>query len=96
MKQSVLKVHPKDNVLVALKNLSKGERVQYNGESYVLADNIAAKQKFFVHEMKAGDDVVMYGVLVGRAQNAIPACGLMSTENIKHAADPFTYRTLSL
>jgi hypothetical protein len=25
MKNSVLKVHPKDNVLVALKNLAKGE-----------------------------------------------------------------------
>ena len=36
MKQTVLKVHPNDNVLVALKNLSKGETVQYNGERYML------------------------------------------------------------
>lgn len=39
MKQTMLKVHPKDNVLVALKNLSKGETVRYNGESYTLMDN---------------------------------------------------------
>ncbi len=32
MKQKVLKVHPEDNVLVALKDLAKGETVQYNGE----------------------------------------------------------------
>jgi len=92
MKQTVLKVHPKDNVLVALKNLSKGETVQYDGESYTLADNISAKHKFFVHDMKAGDEVIMYGVLVGKAQSSIPAGGLMTTANIKHAADPFTYR----
>ena len=92
MKQTVLKVHPKDNVLVALKNLSKGETVQYNEEIYTLANDIAAKHKFFVHEMKAGDEVIMYGVLVGKAQTSIPAGGLMTTENIKHAADPFTYR----
>ena len=92
MKEIVLKVHPKDNVLVALKNLSKGETVQYNGESYVLADDIAAKHKFFVHEMKAGDEVIMYGVLVGKAQSNIPSGGLMTTANIKHAAEPYTYR----
>ena len=41
--------------------------------------------------MKAGDEVIMYGVLVGKAQNSIAAGGLMTTANIKHAADPFTY-----
>ncbi|MEP7375213.1 MAG: altronate dehydratase family protein [Chitinophagaceae bacterium] len=92
MKQTVLKVHPKDNVLVALKNLTKGETVEYNDERYTLADNISAKHKFFVRDMKAGDEVIMYGVLVGKAQTSIPAGGLMTTANIKHAADPFTYR----
>lgn len=92
MKETVLKVHPKDNVLVALRNLSKGETVQYNGESYVLSDNVAAKHKFFVNDMKTGDEVIMYGVLVGKAQSDIPAGGLMTTANIKHAADPFIYR----
>ena len=92
MKQTVLKVHPKDNVLVALKNLSKGETVQYNGETYTMADAINAKHKFFEHEMKTGDEVIMYGVLVGKAQSHIAAGGLMTTENIKHAADPFTYK----
>ncbi len=29
----------------------------------------------------------MYGVLVGKAQNAIPKGGLMTTANVKHAAD---------
>jgi altronate hydrolase len=92
MKQTVLKVHPKDNVLVALKNLSKGETVQYKDEQFTLTDNVSAKHKFFVQDMKAGDEVIMYGVLVGKAQNNIPAGGLMTTENIKHAADPFAYR----
>jgi hypothetical protein len=29
MKQVVLKIHPKDNVLVALKNLAKGETISF-------------------------------------------------------------------
>ena len=92
MKHKVLKVHPKDNVIVALTNLSKGEIISFNGKEYTLQDNIAAKHKFFEKEMQAGDEVIMYAVLVGKAQTSIPAGGLMTTENIKHAADPFTYK----
>src|SRR5215467_6350057 len=92
MKHSVLKVHPKDNVLVALRNLAKGETISFEGDDYVLQDAIPAKHKFFIHDMNAGDKVIMYGVLVGKAQNFIPKAGLMSTANIKHAAQPYDYR----
>ena len=95
MKQSVLKVHPKDNVLVALRNLAKGDKITFNGEDYILQDNIPAKHKFFIQDMNAGDKVIMYGVLVGKAQNFIPAGGLMTTENIKHAAEPYDYRKVN-
>jgi len=92
MRQRVLKVHPKDNVLVALTNLPKGEKVDYKDEEYILQDTIAAKHKFFTNDMQAGDSVIMYGVLVGKAQNFIPKGGLMTTSNVKHAADPYSYR----
>lgn len=92
MKQRVLKVHTADNVIVALQNLQKGETLHYQGKEYVPADDISAKHKFFEHEMQPGEKVIMYGVLVGTAQQFIPAGGLMTTENVKHAADPFGYR----
>lgn len=92
MAQRVLQVHPKDNVLVALKNLSKGEEITFNGKVYRLQDDIAAKHKFFMQDMQAGDSIIMYGVLVGKAQYAVPRGGLMNTDNTKHAADPFAYR----
>ena len=92
MKQVVLKVNPKDNVLVALTNLKKGAVIAYEGHEYTLQDDINAKHKFFMQDMNAGDHITMYGVLVGKAQNFIPAGGLMTTSNTKHAADPYTYR----
>src|SRR6266508_2811414 len=92
MKQIVLRVHPKDNVLVALKNLAKGETIVFNGQEYILQDSIPAKHKFFVRDVNKGDEVIMYGVLVGKAQNFIPMGGLMSTANVKHAAQPYDYR----
>ena len=92
MKHKVLKVHPKDNVIVALTDLKKGEIVSFQGNEYVLQDDVNAKHKFFEKEMQPGDEAIMYGVLVGKAQKLIPSGGLMTTENLKHAALPFTYR----
>ena len=92
MKQNVLKVHPNDNVLVALKDLAKDERVIYNGDEYILQSKIPAKHKFFVHDMAAGDEVIMYGVLVGKAELPVSRGGLLTTTNVKHASDPYFYR----
>jgi altronate hydrolase len=92
MKQVVLKVHPNDNVLVALKNLAKGETIVFEDQEYILQNNIPSKHKFFTQDMNAGDEVIMYGVLVGKAQNFVPKGGLVSTANVKHAVQSYDYR----
>jgi altronate hydrolase len=92
MKQRVLKVHPADNVLVALQELRKGETVQWQGRSHVTADAVGAKHKFFESEMQPGASVIMYGVLVGTVRKPVPRGGLMTTDNVTHAASPFVYR----
>jgi hypothetical protein len=86
VKQRILKVHKADNVMVALQNLQKGETIHYLGKDYLLAADISAKHKFFEHDMPPGEKVIMYGALVGTAQQFIPAGGLMTTGNIKHAS----------
>lgn len=92
MKNRALKVHIKDNVLVALKDLARGETIVFDGEEYILQENIPAKHKFFVKDMNAGDEVIMYGVLVGKTQNFVPKGGLMSTANVRHAVESYDYR----
>ena len=92
MKAKVLKIHPSDNVLVALQPLVKGEVVTFEGVDYILQEDIPAKHKFFMQDMQHGDEIHMYGVLVGKAQYAIPQGGIMNTDNTKHAVDPYTFR----
>lgn len=87
-----LKIHPDDNVLVALKDLAAGTPVAYNGYAFPLAEDVAAKHKFFVRDMNAGDDVIMYGVLVGKLQVSISKGQAMTTANTKHAAGKYGYR----
>jgi altronate hydrolase len=87
MKKSILKVHPDDNVIVALRDLAKGEEVRLNGHSYTVVEDIPAKHKFAEYTFAPGDKLKMYGVLVGKAQTEIPAGARISTSNVKHAAE---------
>jgi altronate hydrolase len=42
--------------------------------------------------MQPGDEIMMYGVLVGKAQTPLMAGSRMSTGNTKHAAEPYAFR----
>lgn len=92
MKNKVLKVHPDDNVIVALRDLAKAEQLTFEGKEYVVAENIPAKHKFFMHDMQAGEDVIMYGVLVGKTQYSVSRGSRVSTDNTRHAALPYDWR----
>ena len=92
MKQNVLQVNTRDNVLVALNDLAAGATVQFNGKSYTLQEAIPAKHKFVTQDLQAGDAIIMYGVLVGKAQQAMPTGTRVSTENTKHASEDYAYQ----
>ena len=94
-KRLVLKMHPKDNVVVALTDLPQNEQVFFEGETYILQNTIKAKHKFYTTDLKAGDEVIMYGVLVGKVQFNISKGSLMTIENLKHAAEPYSYREVN-
>lgn len=89
MNHKVTMVHPGDNVIVALTGLKEGDEVEYNGEDYTIIGNVPAKHKFVTSDMQQGDEIYMYGVLVGKAQNFIPRGSVISTSNVKHAANAF-------
>lgn len=86
MKHRVLKVNPSDNVLVALTDLNKGDIIHYGGEEFVLSDHVQAKHKFLTQDLSKGDEVIMYGVLVGKVQEDLKKGSLLTTANLKHAA----------
>jgi altronate hydrolase len=89
MHNSVLQLDPRDNVLVALATLPKGQQVPFAGNTYTLLSDIPAKQKFVTQDLGAGDQVIMYGGLVGTASQPIRQGDLLSTRNIRHAASDF-------
>ncbi|SMO47081.1 UxaA family hydrolase [Solitalea koreensis] len=87
MFQKILQIHSTDNVLVALTDLSKNDIIEFKNECYTLQNDIAAKHKFAMKHFVVGDEIIMYGVLVGKATQSIQKGELIHTHNIKHASN---------
>lgn len=85
----VLRLDGRDNALVALTDLHKGEIVRLHGENYTLLSDVPAKHKFLAQDVAAGGDIIMYGLLVGKAVENLRRGELLTTRNIRHAAAAF-------
>jgi altronate hydrolase len=88
--QKVLKLDPRDNVLVALAPLIAIHPVTYAGKTYVPVADVPAKFKFAEHDMSVGAEVIMYGVIVGKVREPIPAGGVLTTRNLQHDASSYS------
>ncbi|RCR69377.1 UxaA family hydrolase [Larkinella punicea] len=89
MQHKLLKVHPADNVIVALQNFQSGEQVDFEGQTYTLPVGVGVKHKFVTEDLQTGDSVIMYGVLVGKATQPIKRGEPITTFNLKHDADQY-------
>ncbi|HZQ96042.1 MAG TPA: altronate dehydratase family protein [Candidatus Sulfotelmatobacter sp.] len=89
MASRLLQLDPLDNVLIALTDLNEGECVDFHGQRFTPTKKVPAKHKFATRPLVVGDDVIMYGVLVGKAAQPIAAGELLTTGNIQHQASPF-------
>jgi altronate hydrolase len=86
MGNAVLQLDPRDNVLVALRDLRQGERINLSDQTYVLATDVHAKHKFATEDLAAGRALIMYGVLVGKARQPIRMGEALTTRNTVHEA----------
>jgi altronate hydrolase len=85
----VLQIDPRDNVLIALADLKRGDSVTLDSQTYRLESDVAAKHKIAREELATGANVIMYGVIVGKAVEPIRQGQALTTRNIRHAAGPF-------
>ncbi|HTE26946.1 UxaA family hydrolase [Flavitalea sp.] len=92
MQRKTLKIHPDDNLEVALTDLQKGAIMKCGDQEITLIDSIPGKHKFSLKHFAPGDEIIMFGVLVGKAVVDIPVGSLITTKNITHASDSYRLR----
>ena len=95
MRQNVLKIHPKDNLIVALDYLRAGETVVCEGEAYAIRHDVPPKHKFAAHDLAPNDPAYMYGVLVGKATAPVRRGEPVTTTNLRHDAQGYGARQTS-
>ena len=79
-------IDSKDNIIVALQSLPEKTWIDVSDFSFPLRQSIVQKHKFALYDLSVGDEVIMYGVLVGKATKAIAQGEAITTENLKHAS----------
>lgn len=77
-------INETDNLAVALTDLKAGTEVTVNGITTTLAQNISAKHKFALQDFKKGDQLTMYGLVVGTANQTIGKGEAITTANVTH------------
>lgn len=89
MSKNYLQIDPKDNIIVAITPLAKNTFIDVAGETFSLQGDIKQKHKFALYDFKVGDEIFMYGVLIGKAVLPIQKGTAITIENVKHASAEF-------
>ena len=89
MKVPYLRLHEKDNVLVALTDLPKGTEIHIDQDNFLLVTDVQGKHKFMIADLTKGESIYMYGALVGKATTDIAKGEVITTTNVVHASGKY-------
>lgn len=84
MNNTSLLLDPSDNVGVALSDLHQGQKVALNDLELEIQEFVAAKHKFAIRDFQPGEDILMYGTIVGEATQPIQRGHAITLQNIHH------------
>jgi len=93
MQKKLIKVHPSDNVAVALIDIAKDDVISFEDLSITAVTDVKAKHKLALTDFAVGDNIYMYGVLVGKASQPIQKGAVLTTENVKHQSAKVSQKT---
>ncbi len=78
-----VKIHPADNVAVAVRPLAAGSEVAVPGDRVVLCEAVAAGHKIALRALEPGESVVKYGFPIGEVTALITPGAWVHSHNLK-------------
>ena len=88
---SVIHLHETDNIAVARVPLSPGQELRVDGVSVIVRDSVPAGHKIALRAIIAGDTIVRYGQVMGRARTPIQAGDHVHVHNVGFEELEFAY-----
>ena len=87
MKRDAISIREDDNVATALRDLGRGETASVGiGSKTIeikLIDSVEYGHKFAICDIAAGQDIIKYGEIIGRATADIPTGSHAHVQNIE-------------
>jgi altronate hydrolase len=72
MNSNALKVNPRDNVVIAIRQIARGEDIVVEGVKLLAAaEDVAASHKIALTDIKAGGNILRYGEPIVQARDDI-------------------------
>ena len=79
----LIRIHPDDNVAVALEDIRSGETVEIDSLTVTALEDVSRGHKIALQRIPAGEPVVKYGNPIGIAKEAIPAGAWVHVHNVR-------------
>ena len=84
MRENALLIHPRDNVVVTLRDLAAGEEITAQGlEGFRVSQNVPASHKVALRNIPAGEEIVKYGEVVAVTTREVQKGEWVHTHNLE-------------
>ncbi|MCR5502112.1 MAG: altronate dehydratase family protein [Lachnospiraceae bacterium] len=77
-----IRIHPDDNVAVALRDISAGESIGSDGTKITVKEDIERGHKIALSDIRAGSFIIKYGCPIGRAAGDISSGSKVHLHNV--------------
>ena len=85
--KEILKINEKDNVVVALRDLSKNEIIEIDNKKIEITEDVKRGHKIAINSIAINENIIKYGYPIGHATKEIKLGEWVHTHNIKTNLD---------
>ena len=83
MERDFIRIHPRDDAAVALRDIRKNTEVEVAGKRFLVLDDIPMGHKMALRDLRAGEDVRKYGSPIGHVTQDVPAGSWLHSHNVQ-------------
>jgi len=83
MSPFLIRLSPRDNVLIIARSLDRGESFEIDGESFILPKALGLGHKIASHPIAPGEKILKYGAPIGSATQSIAKGEHVHLQNMK-------------
>ena len=83
MKQNIIKINKIDNIVIAIEDISKKEKIYFDSKELIIQNEVAQGHKIASKNIFEGENIIKYGHVIGHAISNINAGEWIHSHNMK-------------